>query len=503
MAIPIPQRQKTTSGRAYIPRAYGTSDTGSSLMQLGGMLSNVSEDLGELVYAMQGISEEEEYAKALTKYQEDEINTIIEIEQDMDFDTRMDKYKSWSENRSAEIINEIRHPKAKEKFNLWIENYRVGQQARIGIGALSDQASFIRTDAPRKQSIWIQTGNKQANDWYADNVYGKFHSPEAVELFKQSYEIGRTKYAVFHEALNLPLKEGEKLIRSSNLPTDEKQKLMDDYHFEKKIEQGEIEAKERDIILNLHNNRNVSPRERLKLGEVYIEELSKLGLTGPRFESLVGKIEKWMDGRENSNNSLVYVDLHRKVTELHRGIGKAEKIRNEIVDNYSKLDDSHFESLNKYLDETVEGWNAGVLRRLEKEAISQLAPRLSMLERFIEMSAMPGISASEKAKYDNLIERLREPAKQDADRLAMYLDHCRKWIAANPDKSNFYENGRRILTQFEAYTDAQIDQMERQLESGATLEKQIPDQYGFTVGETRTVDDKNYEYIGNNKWKKL
>ena len=258
-----------------------------------------------------------------------------------------------------------------------------------------------------------------------------------------------------------------------------------------------------EIVFGMFENRNKTLAERALLGPQYLNKLRTTpGLSAEDARVMTNRIEDWMQGKARTNNSLVSSRLFTKITQLHRGIGKAEEIKRETVANFDNLDDGNFESLNKYIDETVEEWNADTLRRLEREAIPHLAPRLSMLEKFIEMAATPGISVEQKTKYDTLIERLTEPAKVDADRLSLYLNQCRKWIAANPTAPNLFEVGKGFRSTFERYTDEQIRQMEKQLES-EPIGGQTPDQFGFVIGESRTVEGKNYKYIGNDQWQQF
>jgi hypothetical protein len=253
-----------------------------------------------------------------------------------------------------------------------------------------------------------------------------------------------------------------------------------------------------EIVFGMFENRDKTLVEKGNLGQQYITKLKTIsGLSSEDARVMTNRVEGWMAGKERVNDSLVYTNLFRDVTQLHRGIGQADEIRKKIVNEFPNLDDQHFESLNKYLDETVEEWNADTLSRLEKESKIHLAPNLSMLEKFMEMPA------GEQIKNKSLIDRLQEPAKIDANRLALYLDRCRKWIAANPKAPDLYENGRRIMAQFERYTDVQIRQMEKQLESGTLTEIKQKDQFGFEMGETRDKDGKNYKYIGNNQWQRF
>lgn len=225
------------------------------------------------------------------------------------------------------------------------------------------------------------------------------------------------------------------------------------------------DAIQNEITFGMFENRNLTLAEKATLGEQYINKLKMTsGLSASDARVMTNQVEDWMSGKERTHDPILYTNLSRKVTQLKRGLGKAEVVKKEIVNSYSFLDDAHFEKINKYFDTTVEGWNADILRRLEKEAMPHLAPNLSMLEKFMEMPA------GERVKHMTLIDKLQEPAKVDADRLSLYLDQCRKWIEVNPTAPDFYENGRRILGQFERYTDEQIRQMEKRLESGIELE---------------------------------
>ncbi len=253
-----------------------------------------------------------------------------------------------------------------------------------------------------------------------------------------------------------------------------------------------------EVITALHTNRDKTPLEKVAIGEQLIEQLKTKAptITGERFGVLMNRIEEFQGEKKKTHDPLLYVKLYRDVTQLKRTLEGSKKVRNDVMSAYGRLDDTHFESLNKHLEDTIETYNADVLSRLEKEAIPQIAPRLGLMEQMMTMSS------ADQAKYKNFIDRLQAPAKEDATRLALYLDQLRRWIAKNPDAPNFYENGKKILSAFEKYTPEQLRQMEAMVEGrAATLETMftgIPTTptKKYEVGDTEVIDGVTYTFNG-------
>lgn len=64
----------------------------------------------------------------------------------------------------------------------------------------------------------------------------------AAQAWLESADIQRTKEKGFQMAMQLPLEEGEKLIMSLKLPTDDKKEVLSDYKFEKDTETASLKA---------------------------------------------------------------------------------------------------------------------------------------------------------------------------------------------------------------------------------------------------------------------
>lgn len=350
----------------------------------------------------------------------------------------------------------IRRKNVKDKFELESENL-------LGQGNMADYYKLLHTRLALNDISQAEFDFKAAN------------APNDSLLQQMRMAIGNGQ---IQQALNL----ATQIKGASADQMDYRDKLIKMANQQAAINTDTVQN---EITFGMFENRDATLPERETLGRQYITKLQETqGLSAENARVMTNRIEKWMAGQERIHDSIVYTQLFRKVNQLHRGIGEVASIRREITANFDKLDDQHFESLNKDLEKIIEDWNADVLRRLEKEAIPHLAPRLSMMERFMEMSAMATTTA-EKAKYDSFVQKLQEPAKLDADRLALFLDRCRKWIDKYPDATDFYEQGRYILGKFEKYTDEQIRQMEQQLESGAFL--------------TPTTTEKSWKYIAVKK----
>lgn len=260
--------------------------------------------------------------------------------------------------------------------------------------------------------------------------------------------------------------EGLKKYKLSGEQLDQKDRLL---RIAKQQAAWNTNLIQNEITFGMFENRDKTLAEKAVLGEQYINRLKTTsGLSAADARVMTNMVEKWMEGKPRTNDIILYSNLYNKVTKLKRGIGRAEEIRKEIVNAYPNLDDQHFEAINEYFAQKVESWSGDTLDRLEKEAKIHLAPSLSMLEKFMTMPV------AEQIRNKNLIDRLQEPAKRDATRLALYNERCRKWSEANPDAPNLYEVGKGILAQFERYTDVQIEEMERRLEEIAIEKPKIP-----------------------------
>lgn len=469
-AVPIPFDVANT-GQGQI--GAGLADLGQGIMKLGSVLA-------ELEIRKQEIRIDREYTKGRTLMDTDDRNALEGIYRDSAFQNENDiagyfdkSIKAHLDSRKTIIKNSATSEKSREALDKYAELSGQGFVDKAKDIAWSKEKDWSRSMAFTAADEQVRLGNAGA----AESILRRAMVNEYVGLEEGEAKIGGLKREVdWYVGAKMAIENPQALLISiedkkflPNLELKDRLSLKQDAQQSRGSIADQFAKNILAVILDA-DKKNLSFMEKENLALDLKSKIPQSALSGEQAKTWVDYIDKWSKGKEE-NNSIVYTNLFREVTQLHRGIGKTEKVRKSITDAFVNLDPAHFESLNKYLDETVEEWNADTLRRLEKEAIPHLAPRLAMVEKWMEMAATPGISAQEKAKYDNLIERLQEPAKVDADRLALYLDQSRKWIAANPNASNFYENGRRIMAQFERYTDDQIRQMEKQLESNVLLEQ--------------------------------
>ncbi len=467
-AVPVPMQVDTRGAQAL---AGGISELGQAFIKV--QQANDAMELSTLqrkdeeahlarFTALQGIDPTDD--EAITKVNEafnnamqsnrskrQTVNNALQM-------SRNETMPRWN----AQFQGEVLQRKAKHAVDLGETEYHI----RLGNGDVAGAAKI------NEMMYATDSISKPVYEYRMTNLF----TDSALEMANVDIREGRINQAI------------ENLTSLKDLNPDQL-KIRDEHlRLAKQTQAGQDDVFGKQILKEMVDSNNLNPSDKsAKAADMKQRVLSPTnGLSLEQSRTLLDNIDKWGKGEDRTNNSLVYTELFRKVTQLKRGIGAASQMRQSILESYPNLDDQHFESINKYLDETVEGWNADILRRLEKEAIPHLAPRLSMLEKFMELAATPGISVQEKAKYDSLIEKLQEPAKVDADRLALYLDQARKWIGANPDATNFYENGRKMLGTFEKYTDEQINEMEKKLEENAAM-------------TTATPTEKTWKYTAINK----
>lgn len=231
----------------------------------------------------------------------------------------------------------------------------------------------------------------------------------------------------------------------------------------------QTDAVENEATLIMHNNRMKPAPERLNISDNIIRKLSVIqdNIPASRYNALINEVERFEKGKERPNDPFVYGQLIRQVEQLHLGIGNPTVVRKNIIDAYPSLDDNHFEALTKLSEEKIVSYNADTITRLRQEAVPVLAPRMMMAERLMAEEAVATTpEAKEALKAQIRIIMAGEDAKLDAERLALYLDQVHQWLRGNPDEANLYGQGKVLMGKFNKYSDAQIRQMQAQVESG-------------------------------------
>lgn len=198
MSITIPQRNVIPRGASNSPRMSNAGKAvGNAWERFGRTLSDTAEGLGEMFTQMEIARNKQLLAKAQTDYQEAEAQKLLELEQDTDYEGRIDKYKTWADTQTTAITSGIKRKAVSDEFSNWLRGHRVSTETSIGLNSLQAQRRAILTDAPILQQTWIKNGDKVANDNYANDVLSKFLTPAQIDEYKNDYETGRAKLLNF------------------------------------------------------------------------------------------------------------------------------------------------------------------------------------------------------------------------------------------------------------------------------------------------------------------
>lgn len=106
-------------------------------------------------------------------------------------------------------------------------------------------------------------------------------------------------------------------------------------------------------IFDMAKNKDKSPTEKMQLGQQYLDGLKNSGISPERAGVMVDRIEKW------SKDTPVKTDRFFKAsvrTDILKAISKGDStdpIKNKIIENSSKLDDTDFDELMKLADDPI------------------------------------------------------------------------------------------------------------------------------------------------------
>jgi hypothetical protein len=250
-----------------------------------------------------------------------------------------------------------------------------------------------------------------------------------AKAWLDSANIQRTKEQGFKMAMQLPYLEGEKLIKSLNLPTDEKKKLLSDYKFETEVE---AQSKAEQAAIKQRENIGIFTDTIAKgefINPITLENSDLSNLEAPK-PTFAGKTKIF------DSESTTYIGIWKEIAD---GQGKSPATSTNSK-RYNQLSDMIFKYYDKEYGYDIEDMQTLLTHEyMAKKSISPAGYQelLSRLEVNIPQETM----GSYKKVYDTGKSLIK-----DKDTFSNFSKDLFSFIKNNPNAS--YNNIQEILTPY-------------------------------------------------------
>ena len=375
--------------------------------------------LGTLFTAINEKANKEAFTNATIEYQRQEIDKLIELENDPDYDGRLAKYRAWSATTGASIVQSMNRPEAQKQFEAWRNEYSIGKETTIGLQAQRDFVSNVIRNVPDKLDFWASTGDDTAAMLYLENDLAGIVSEDDIQSFKQEYAKRKEKIVAeqtkqLHQQQFQSVQEGLNDIVTDGRLTEEEQ-----------LSYG---------IQLIDNAYEASP---------LINEDDKLKLVS----DLKGLIKIYEDEKKDN--------VVKRLTEFHVDVA------NRILKG-ERIEWAEFENNNDFTSESREPWRDIILHQYDKVSESSTTEIVQELEdeilsihlgesQFSKLDTYRKILGKWKVRHEindkvgrNLLERLKFDMPYDAAlRLRSVVDTSRavtKRVLDLPNKERLHAN---------------------------------------------------------------
>jgi len=223
------------------------------------------------------------------------------------------------EQMHHDFSHEFTNGRAQSDFEMWLEAEKLDQTERMTAykdridvqnfrNNFNIRATTLKNNAANALDDieYLGTTTEAIQDLYGvtredgelklmDGEYPLVGTGEVRMAYAKSWLQDAEARRTFNIALTLPFEEGEKLIRSLPIPTDDKQSLMNDYDFEKEKEVQNLKAQQeqnyKSFMAQIYNN---EPPE--------LNAVRQAWLNGSVTETQKNNLEKALGGGQADDN---------------------------------------------------------------------------------------------------------------------------------------------------------------------------------------------------------
>ncbi|HOK66352.1 MAG TPA: hypothetical protein PLV55_06025 [Anaerohalosphaeraceae bacterium] len=255
--------------------------------------------------------------------------------------------------------------------------------------------------------------------------------------------------------------------------------------------QEQTDNEEISIILDMHKNLHLSPQEKFRLGELYLERLAQSGITGERMGVMVDRIEKWQQGKRYETDPIVRSELFEKAVDIWRGHLTLDELKKELQQKWQQglLNESDY----NYIWDTA----TRTLKTSQASAIADAVKNAKyVLVDFAEKEDFEEFLKNLKSKKDQ--EKALQKRQLQFWHLSQYEQELQNWLRENPNASVQELRTQAEMLQYQ-YMNWSTEEIQTKLKQ-RMMNISLPKKPEFEVGQKIVKDGIIYTYVGNGKW---